>query len=81
METSCQHLIKLLSDFKPERINSLTAGIESASPELGIAHPEWFSERNQERHQRHFELMLSLSGHAAFFLRINIVKLCRGMFF
>lgn len=67
MESSRQHLIKLLSDFKPERINSLAAGIESASPELGIAHPEWFSERNQERHQRHFELMLSLSGHAAFF--------------
>jgi len=67
MEPSCQHLIHLLSVFKPTRVNSLSAGIPSASPELGTTHPEWFSERNQERHQRHFELMLSLSGQAAFF--------------
>jgi AraC-like DNA-binding protein len=67
MELSQQHLIQLLSMFKPKRVNSLSAGIQSAAPELGTTHPEYFSERNLERHQRHFELMLSLSGQAAFF--------------
>lgn len=78
MESSRQHLIKLLSDFKPGRINSLAAGIQSASPELGTAHPELFPERSQEGHPRHFELMLSLSGQAAFFFADQCCEILPG---